>query len=81
VCVCVYVFVRMCLDCDEQTQQFCDLYLEIVKPVMYDDSEASKGRRQCAQATLFTVLEQFLRLLHPLMPFVTEELWQRLPNR
>jgi valyl-tRNA synthetase len=49
--------------------------------VMYDDSEASKGRRQCAQATLFTVLEQFLRLLHPLMPFVTEELWQRLPNR
>jgi valyl-tRNA synthetase len=40
---------------------FCDVYLEIVKPVMYDESEANKPRRFCAQATLYTVLEQYLR--------------------
>lgn len=56
----------------------CDIYVELVKPVMQgSDVEAKK----CAQATLYTVIEQYLRLLHPIMPFVTEELWQRLPNR
>ena len=59
----------------------CDTYLELVKPVCYDTSEANAKRRFAAQATLYTVLEQYLRLCHPIMPFVTEELWQRLPNR
>jgi len=65
--------------------------LELIKPVVQTFaqgdstepvvlSEAAAGRRHCAQATLYTVLEQFLRLTHPLMPFVTEELWQRLPG-
>lgn len=57
---------------------FCDLYLELVKPVFSNTEHAE--RRRVAQATLYTVLEQYLRLLHPFMPFVTEELWQRLPN-
>ena len=59
----------------------CDLYLELLKPVFADESEANLPRKRVAQAALYTVLEQFLRLAHPLMPFVTEELWQRLPNR
>lgn len=59
----------------------CDVYLELIKPVMYDDSEANAVAKNKAQATLYTVLETYLRLAHPLMPFVTEELWQRLPNR
>ena len=71
----------------------CDTYVELVKPVLspwQQDAEAqaqaqaqapSADRRFCAQATLYTVIEQYLRLLHPIMPFVTEELWQRLPNR
>ncbi len=59
----------------------CDTYLELVKPVFSDTSAANAKRRLCAQATLYTVLEQYLRLCHPIMPFVTEELWQRLPNR
>lgn len=61
--------------------EVCDLYLEIVKPTMYNDEPYNKDKKYCAQATLFTVIEQYLRLTHPLMPFVTEELWQRLPNR
>lgn len=59
---------------------FCDVYLELVKPVLNDSSEENAVRKKCAQNTLFTCLEVFLRLAHPIMPFVTEELWQRLPG-
>lgn len=61
--------------------EFCDVYLELVKPVFANTSEENYNRRRIAQATIYTVLEQYLRLLHPFMPFLTEELWQRLPNR
>ncbi|MGH8143938.1 MAG: valine--tRNA ligase [Steroidobacteraceae bacterium] len=56
--------------------EFCDWYLEIVKPVL--NSDADPGARQAARATLATVLETLLRALHPLMPFITEEIWQRV---
>ena len=57
--------------------EFCDWYIELSKEDLYgDDAE----RRQVAQAVLFTVLEQLLRLLHPIMPFITEEIWQVLPG-
>lgn len=61
--------------------ELCDVYLELSKPVFLDESAEGADRRLAAQATLYTILEQYLRLAHPLMPFVTEELWQRLPNR
>jgi valyl-tRNA synthetase len=60
---------------------FCDVYLELIKPVVSDLSPENAQRRRTTQATLYVVLEQYLRLLHPFMPFVTEELWQRLPHR
>lgn len=60
--------------------EFCDVYLEMVKPAVGSGAPVG-GARTVAQATLYTCLEHFLRLLHPLMPFVTEELWQRLPHR
>jgi len=59
----------------------CDVYLELMKPVVYDLSEENKDSRWAAQATLWVCLEYGLRLLHPMIPFVTEELWQRLPGR
>jgi valyl-tRNA synthetase len=59
----------------------CAIYLELIKPVVYDLSEENKDRRYAAQGTLWVSLETGLRLLHPMMPFVTEELWQRLPGR
>jgi len=59
----------------------CDVYLELIKPIVNDLSPENQSTRFAAQATLYTVIEQFLRLSHPFMPFVTEELWQRLPNR
>ena len=56
----------------------CDRYLEMIKPVINGaDAEAKKK----AQLTLYICLEQGLRLLHPLMPFITEELWQRVTAR
>uniref|UniRef100_A0A673LL95 Valine--tRNA ligase n=1 Tax=Sinocyclocheilus rhinocerous TaxID=307959 RepID=A0A673LL95_9TELE len=61
--------------------ELCDIYLESVKPVLSrTDSEGQKQADICRQ-TLYTCLEVGLRLLSPLMPFVTEELFQRLPRR
>jgi valyl-tRNA synthetase len=59
--------------------ELCDWAIELSKPALYDQlgAEAKAG----AQATLVQALEGALRLLHPFMPFVTEEVWQRLPNR
>lgn len=56
----------------------CDVYLELTKPVMSGSDSDSK---RVAQQVLYICLEFGLRLLHPLMPFVTEELWQRLPGK
>jgi valyl-tRNA synthetase len=55
--------------------EFCDWYLEIAKPYLADPAQAPATRR-----VLLDTLETALRLLHPLMPFVTEEIWQRLPK-
>ena len=57
---------------------FCDWYIEWVKPEL---SSAEKGRAAIAWKNLFAAFEASLRLLHPFMPFLTEELWQRLPQR
>ncbi|CAH0519943.1 unnamed protein product [Peronospora belbahrii] len=56
----------------------CDVYLELTKPVFVGDNAEAK---LTAQQTLYVCLEFGLRLLHPSMPFVTEELWQRLPGK
>jgi valyl-tRNA synthetase len=55
--------------------EFCDWYIEACKIRLYGDDLAA---RSTAQSTLVMVLEQALRLLHPYMPFVTEEIWQHL---
>jgi valyl-tRNA synthetase len=57
--------------------EFCDWYLELVKPYLYQKEDAR--RRILTQETLLKVLDDILRLLHPFMPFITEEIWQQLP--
>jgi valyl-tRNA synthetase len=55
--------------------ELCDWYIEMAKPALADPSQAPVTR-----AVLLEALETALRLLHPIMPYVTEELWQRLPE-
>jgi valyl-tRNA synthetase len=57
--------------------EFCDWYLELTKPVLQGES-STDGQKRGTRRTLITTLEALLRALHPLMPFITEEIWQRV---
>ena len=59
--------------------EFCDWYLELIKPQLYD-KEGAAARSHC-QGVLLRVLSAVLRLLHPFMPFITEEIWQETSRR
>jgi len=56
--------------------EFCDWYLELIKP----DMQAGGERKAAAQHVLLTVLRETLTLLHPIMPFITSEIWAALPG-
>ena len=57
--------------------EFCDWYIELAKLALYEGDEAAK---KTSKSVLTYVLDNILRLLHPFMPFITEELWQQLPH-
>ena len=57
--------------------EFCDWYLEWIKADLFSDDAVARDQ---AKAVLFTVLEQVLKLMHPITPFVTEEIWSQLPG-
>ena len=58
--------------------EYCDWYIEMVKSRLYGEDEEDK---KVARAVLVSVLKDLLRLLHPYMPFITEEIWEFLPGR
>lgn len=60
--------------------QMCDVLIEAVKPLFTNKDPAFASAKKLAQDTLWVCLDTGLKLLHPFMPFVTEELWQRLPS-
>lgn len=59
-------------------KELCDVYVEAIKPVMKGNDEEAK---KAARNTLYLALDYGLKMLHPTMPFITEELYQRLPHR
>jgi valyl-tRNA synthetase len=58
--------------------EFCDWYIELIKPELYQEKDPAQ--KWLAQKTIACVLDISLRLLHPFMPFMTEEIWQSLPG-
>ncbi len=56
--------------------EFCDWYLELAKPILVNGEQSTENRN--TQVVMYKVLEKFLRVLHPFMPFISEEIWQRL---
>ncbi len=57
--------------------ELCDWYIEMIKPYLKRDDEIAHNKKACA----LYAFEVFLRLLHPFMPFITEELWQSIPHK
>jgi len=57
--------------------EYCDWYLELSKPILWDEDNNPEAA-QATRKVLLTVLERSLRLLHPFMPYLTEEIWQKL---
>ncbi len=57
--------------------EFCDWYLEWIKPALYNGSAADKAQ---SRAVLLTVLETSIKILHPISPFISEEIWHALPG-
>ena len=63
---------------DFMWSDFCDWYIELVKPVLYSDDD---NKKDAAVSVLVFVLENALKLLHPFIPFITDEIYRNLPGK
>jgi valyl-tRNA synthetase len=61
--------------------EFCDWYIELTKQRLYSKEAGSETSSETARQVLFHILKTSLQLIHPIMPFLTEEIWEQLPGR
>jgi valyl-tRNA synthetase len=60
--------------------EYCDWYVEFSKPILFEKNQSNASLKKGTRRTLIRVLEAILRLTHPLMPFITEEIWQKIKH-
>lgn len=60
--------------------QFCDWYIEAVKPVLFSEEKENAREKTITKRILYETLDTITRLMHPMIPFITEEIWQKIPG-
>jgi valyl-tRNA synthetase len=60
--------------------QFCDWYIEAIKPILFSEEKENEKEKAVTKRVLYETLDAIIRLLHPMIPFITEEIWEKIPG-
>jgi valyl-tRNA synthetase len=60
--------------------QFCDWYIEAIKPMLFSEEKENEKEKAVTKRVLYETLDTIIRLMHPMIPFITEEIWQKIPG-
>jgi valyl-tRNA synthetase len=60
--------------------QFCDWYIEAIKPILFSEEKENEREKEVTKRILYETLDIITRLMHPMIPFITEEIWQKIPG-
>jgi valyl-tRNA synthetase len=60
--------------------QFCDWYIEAIKPILFSEEKENEKEKAVTKRVLYETIDTIIRLMHPMIPFITEEIWQKIPG-
>jgi len=60
--------------------QFCDWYIEAIKPILFSEEKETAKEKAVTKRVLYETIDTIIRLMHPMIPFITEEIWQKIPG-